>query len=115
MAAPRIAIVDVTDLEGFGRIPPCADPSFDHRSCDYWEDADRGSKAIRLDWLEPRRAQPEPEPRRSSAANPFLADLEERSKDPFAALGAGGGAFNPFLADDGDADANPFAPRRAQR
>ena len=28
-------------------VPPCADPAFDHRSCDYWEDADRGSKAAR--------------------------------------------------------------------
>ncbi len=40
-------IVDVTDEAGFGRIPPCADPRFDHRTCDYWEDADRGSQANR--------------------------------------------------------------------
>ena len=48
-----IRIVDVTDEATFGSIPPCADPGFDHRSCDYWEDADRGSKAARLSWLEP--------------------------------------------------------------
>jgi hypothetical protein len=48
-----ITILDVTDPATFGRIPPCADPGFDHRSCDYWEDADRGSKAARLSWLEP--------------------------------------------------------------
>ena len=47
-----IRIVDVTDEATFGPIPPCADPGFDHRSCDYWEDADRGSKAARLAWLE---------------------------------------------------------------
>lgn len=41
----NIEIVDVTDGLAFGRVPPCADPSFDHRTCDYWEDADRGSKA----------------------------------------------------------------------
>jgi hypothetical protein len=42
-----IRIVDVTDTESFGLVPPCADPGFDHRTCDYWEDADRGSKASR--------------------------------------------------------------------
>ena len=113
----RITIVDVTDEATFGLIPPCADPSFDHRSCDYWEDADRGSKAIRLAWLEPPAAQavPEPQPRPNTAANPFLADLEERSDNPFAPPGGRGGAFNPFLADDDQADDNPFAPRRAAR
>jgi hypothetical protein len=48
-----IRILDITDADSFGRIPPCADPGFDHRSCDYWEDAARGSKAARLSWLEP--------------------------------------------------------------
>src|SRR5258705_1059921 len=48
-----ITILDVTDPATFGRIPPCADPGFDHRSCDYWEDTDRGSKASRLSWLQP--------------------------------------------------------------
>ena len=58
-----IRIVDVTDEPAFGRIPPCADPGFDHRSCDYWEDADRGSKAARLVWLEPRPGAPRRAPR----------------------------------------------------
>jgi len=111
----RITIVDITDETTFGRIPPCADPTFDHRSCDYWEDADRGSKAIRLDWLEPRQTDPAPPPRPSAASNPFLADLEERGANPFAPLGGGGGAFNPFLDDDDTADDNPFAPRKAAR
>jgi hypothetical protein len=110
----RIAIVDVTDEDSFGLLPPCADPTFDHRSCDYWEDADRGSKAIRLGWLEPRPTEPSPAPRPSPPANPFLADLEERSANPFAPPGGGGGTSNPFLADDA-VDDNPFAPRRAPR
>jgi len=46
-----VRIVDVTDEVGFGRIPPCADPGFDHRTCDFWEDDRRGSKAARLAWL----------------------------------------------------------------
>ena len=109
----RIAIVDVTDESTYALLPPCADPGFDHRSCDYWEDADRGSKAIRLDWIEPGAA-PAPEPlRRAEAANPFLADLEERRANPFAALD--GGAANPLLPDDDRAADNPFAPRRAPR
>ncbi len=111
----RITIVDVTDETTFGRIPPCADASFDHRSCDYWEDADRGSKAIRLDWLEPRRRDPEPPPPPAPTSNPFLADLEERNANPFAPPGAAGGGFNPFLDADDTADENPFAPRRAPR
>ena len=111
----RITIVDITDETTFGRIPPCADPTFDHRSCDYWEDADRGSKAIRLDWLEPPQTDPAPPPRPSAASNPFLADLEKRGANPFAPPGGGGGAFNPFLDDDVAADDNPFAPRKAAR
>ncbi len=109
-----IRIVDVTDRDGFGRIPPCADPGFDHRTCDYWEDAERGSKASRLAWLEPPAA-PEPPPARATPSNPFLADLESGSPfNPFA--GAGGPASNPFApdADDGASD-NPFAPRRPAR
>jgi hypothetical protein len=113
--AARITIVDVTDQATFGLLPPCADPSFDHRSCDYWEDADRGSKVIRLPWIEPPSAEPDPSPRPSPAANPFLADLEERTANPFAPPGGREGTFNPFLSDDDAADDNPFAPRRTGR
>ena len=51
-----IRIVDVTDDPTFALLPPCADPGFDHRSCDYWEDADRGSKAARASWFGPQAA-----------------------------------------------------------
>jgi ribosomal protein S18 acetylase RimI-like enzyme len=111
--AGSIAIVEVTDESTFALVPPCADPGFDHRSCDYWEDADRGSKAIRLDWLKPSVPQRPAQPPRA-ADNPFLADLEERTANPFAPPG-GGGTDNPFLADDDEAADNPFAPRRVRR
>ncbi|HSL76867.1 MAG TPA: hypothetical protein VK867_07975 [Candidatus Limnocylindrales bacterium] len=110
----RITIVDVTDESTFALLPPCADPSFDHRSCDYWEDADRGSKAIRLDWIEPREVSAAPPPPREPA-NPFIADVEERAANPFAPPGTGRGPFNPFLDDDAQPGENPFAPRRAPR
>jgi GNAT superfamily N-acetyltransferase len=92
-----IRIVDVEDALGFGLVPPCADPAFDHRSCDYWEDADRGSKAART-LVGPPPAAPAGRP--SLANNPFAPPSRET-------------AFNPFL-DDGDDDVeNPFLPRRA--
>lgn len=115
-ATDRIEILDVTDDATFGRIPACADPGFDHRSCDYWEDADRGSRAARLDWLQPGPAVTPVSTPRPAAANPFLADLEERASNPFAPPGASGPTRNPFLVDDPTAASdNPFAPRRAPR
>jgi hypothetical protein len=98
-----IRIVDVVDEASFGLIPPCADPRFDHRTCDYWEDADRGSKAARPSWL---TASPPPAPApRPTTGNPFLDELAEREapvSNPFAPAG---GAF---------AD-NPFAPKPKAR
>jgi ribosomal protein S18 acetylase RimI-like enzyme len=110
----RVTILDVTDESTFGRIPACADPGFDHRSCDYWEDARSGSKAARLSWLEPSSGAPAAPRPAAAAANPFLADLAERPANAFAPLGVGGPAVNPFLVDDDEALDNPFAPRRAE-
>src|SRR5512133_3492942 len=78
-----IRIVDVTDDATFRLLPPCADPGFDHRSCDYWEDADRGSKAARLSWLSGGAA---PAPARPSRpANPFGDDASAAAPaNPFA-------------------------------
>jgi hypothetical protein len=115
-----LRIVDVTDEDSFALVPPCADPGFDHRSCDYWEDADRGSKAARLSWLETASATaPKPPP-----ANPFASaggpaveadDVPETPPNPFA-RSATAPAFNPFAVDDGDPIGdNPFAPRRSVR
>jgi hypothetical protein len=100
----EIRIVDVTDLNAFALVPPCADPGFDHRSCDYWEDADRGSKAARATWLQSDTAKP-------AADRPALAH------NPFAPPASTSTAFNPFLDDPDEPPGsdNPFAPtsRRA--
>jgi ribosomal protein S18 acetylase RimI-like enzyme len=109
-----IRVIDVVDDEGFQRVPPCADPGFDHRSCDYWEDAARGSKAARLSWLQGGAGSSSTGPAsvRQARPNPFLADLaaaEPAPANPFAAA-----RRNPFASpvdevDDGPA-VNPFAP-----
>jgi GNAT superfamily N-acetyltransferase len=93
-----LRIVDVDDLDAFKALPPCADPGFDHRTCDYWEDAERGSRAARSAWLE----APTPPP----PSKPSLSD------NPFAPAPSGP-AFNPFLEGGGGDDEpdNPFAPR----
>ena len=75
-------IVDVTDTGSFGLVPPCADARFDHRTCDYWEDADRGTKASRPGWLE--ATAPKPAARTTVADNPFAPPA---GREP---------AFNPF-------------------
>ncbi|HVL54139.1 MAG TPA: hypothetical protein VM344_07735, partial [Vitreimonas sp.] len=98
-------IVDVTDESSFALVPPCADPGFDHRSCDYWEDADRGSKAARLSWLESRPAGP---PSRPRTGNPFLDEADEPEFNPFVP-GPSGPPLNPFLDEDEPIN-NPFAP-----
>ena len=110
---PEIRILDVRDAGGFARIPPCADPGFDHRSCDYWEDADRGSKAARLSWWDPSAAPtPAPTPK---AANPFAPPSSGPAFNPFAPAGSRA-SFNPFGDDDDDEPSdNPFAPRREAR
>jgi ribosomal protein S18 acetylase RimI-like enzyme len=122
-----IRIVDVIDEPSFGLVPPCADPSFDHRTCDYWEDADRGSKASRPGWL---TAAAQPAPKRPPA-NPFAPEAvafgdagnaDAAATDPappanpFAPPDAAAPSFNPFAVDDVDPLAdNPFAPSRARR
>lgn len=100
----ELRIVDVADLEAFRLLPPCADPGFDHRTCNYWEDADRGSKAARSSWLETVRA-------------PIPASRPALVHNPFAPPAARGAALNPFLVAGEDADEdldNPFAPRVVQ-
>ncbi len=112
----RIRIVDVTGAATFGLLPPCADPSFDHRSCDYWEDADRGSRAHRASWI---RTGDTPgsdatTPPRRPPSNPFLADLEARDDNPFALKREA--PANLFALDERATPAdNPFAPKRAAR
>src|SRR3954447_5701739 len=105
--ASRLRFLDVLDRNSFDLVPPCADPRFDHRSCDYWEDADRGSKAARSSWLAGTPSStPAAPPARSKPANPLLADLEAASpqSNPFAAARPA----NPFLT-PGDEDEGPIA------
>jgi ribosomal protein S18 acetylase RimI-like enzyme len=93
-----IEIVDITGVESFARIPPCAVARFDHRTCDYWEDAERGSKANRPAWLESRSPEP---------TTPVPA-----TDNPFAPPPRADGLVNPFLASDPSTTLtdNPFAP-----
>src|SRR3981081_2856779 len=98
MAAIRIE--DIVDEASFGLVPPCADPSFDHRSCDYWEDAHRRSRAARS--IAPAVPRPPVRP-----PNPFGDDdADEAVANPFLPASKGP-AFNPFARPDGDAPANP--------
>ena len=107
-----IRIVDITDEAGLRRIPPCVDPGFDHRTCDYWEDDRRGSKAARLSWLEPA-PPPAPEPERPF--NPFAPAPSAPAVNPFdprSSQGASRVLLDPFGDDDAEPIDNPFAPRR---
>ena len=103
-------IVEVTDADSFGLIPPCADPRFDHRTCDYWEDADRGSKQSRPSWLDVAAPQVIRTP--GLPDNPFAPPARDALDNPFAPAGGGGGGL---LAADNDLfalpDDNPFAPK----
>lgn len=106
-------IVDVGDGDSFGLMPPCADKRFDHRTCDYWEDAARGSKDNRPSWLTARPATPEPAPKIGLHDNPFAPDdLAAEEPNPFA-LAARADIPDAFADDDMFAVPfdNPFAPR----
>ncbi len=96
----EIEILDVTEAATFGLLPPCADPRFDHRSCDYWEDEVHGSKAARASWWE--ACAPIPAPLAPTRAdNPFASPMREADD------------FNPFAPTAGgstEPDFNPFAP-----
>jgi GNAT superfamily N-acetyltransferase len=119
----RLRFVDVLDEPAFGRIPPCADPRFDHRSCDYWEDADRGSRDARSAWLTAPAAPPSRAP---VADNPFAppataadrrgdalaALLGQEDDDPFDPFGGQGESLDDIAPDD--PGWNPFAPATAR-
>lgn len=101
-----LEIIDVTDAISFGLLPPCADPRFDHRSCDYWENDLSGAKTARPSWWQTRKAPPPPPP--------------PPPDNPFAPSGPTADEFNPFAQPRGDGgltdgllaapDVNPFAP-----
>lgn len=111
-----LRIIDIGDDSDFRRIPPCADPRFDHRTCDFWEDVDRGSRDARPSWLHAPVSAPPPS-RPAVPDNPFAPAPRNEDWNPFATGGAPGGTgglgnpFDPF-ADDADETPpdNPFAP-----
>ena len=116
---PGLRIVDVQDEAAFAAIPPCADPRFDHRTCDYWENADRGSNRVRADWLTAPAPMAAARPSAAPADNPFLPS-SDRSADLAAALRDVGPTTQSILAAATDVFGgddlfatpgwNPFAP-----
>jgi hypothetical protein len=108
-----LRIVDVHDTASFEVIPPCADPRFDHRTCDYWEDADRGSKLARPAMLQ--TSAPAPRTRPALDDNPFAPPRADPLDNPFVPASRDL-ALRALAAedDDDDDDWNPFAPRTAR-
>ena len=115
---PGVEIVDVADEASLALLPPCADPRFDHRSCDYWEDGVRGSKTARASWWQASPAPASGGTPRVVPDNPFApAPDREPAFNPFAPA-PGGPSADPraFLVDAGADDAvtaptiNPFLP-----
>jgi hypothetical protein len=106
----ELRIVDVSDDATLRLLPPCADQRFDHRTCDYWEDAARGSKSSRPSWLEVRVAPIQAAPVESD--NPFAPPAQAEIDNPFAPSPRASLA-DPF-GDPDDLFAapvdNPFAP-----
>lgn len=102
-----LRFVDVLHRAAFDRIPPCADARFDHRTCDYWEDADRGSKLHRPGMLV--AGAPAPRPKPSLEGNPF-AVAREAADNPFLAPRRQVAIEALAVDDDEPADFNPFAP-----
>jgi hypothetical protein len=127
MSGRSITVLDIVDEDDFAVLPPCIDPRFDHRSCDYWEDEVRGSKAARPGWWEAdpateRRSTSSPTgsnpfaPPSGTAVNPFAPNSAASSGyNPFAPSGASDHATNPFALDGDDAALNPFAPPPVDR
>lgn len=108
-------IVEITDTESFGLAPPCADARFDHRTCDYWEDADRGSKSSRPSLLEVRAPVVNRAPKLEE--NPFAPPPRQEPPNPFALPpkdSAAKAAFPANLFADDDLFTppaeNPFVP-----
>ena len=108
--AMAIRIVDVTDDATFALLPPCADPGFDHRSCDYWEDADRGSKAARALVARAAPRPPAPAaPRRGRATR--SPTRRRRARRSTRSRPAPKPTFNPFPPTTTTTPVdNPFAP-----
>jgi GNAT superfamily N-acetyltransferase len=83
---PELRFHDVRDATTFAGLPACADPRFDHRTCDYWENAERGSNLSRPGWLQAAPAPTAPtRPSSPFADNPF-APPSDSAQDTAADL-----------------------------
>jgi hypothetical protein len=111
-----IEIVDVTDEDALALLPPCADLRFDHRSCDYWEDETRGSKAARPSWWQAAsRAAPVPRPP-AAVDNPFAPPPRPADFNPFLpSPDLTGEAWDLLAGEEAGrvegTGGNPFAPQ----
>jgi GNAT superfamily N-acetyltransferase len=91
------AIIEILDREAFDQLPPCADPRFDHRSCDYWEDEVRGLKSARPSWWTAGPRPASPPPPLGLEDNPFAPRGDAlREVNPFAPVPGEDAGFNPF-------------------
>ena len=106
----------MTDERAFGRLPPCQDPRFDHRSCDYWENEARGSKASRPSWWQATPARPTARSKPADQPNPFAPGEKDDDFNPFART-AVAAAPDPDAGDDPFVTQafNPFAPAPTNR
>lgn len=106
----EVRILEVVDEDTFALLPPCADQRFDHRTCDYWENAERGTKLYRPQLLQAER-RPAAGPRPAIEGNPFASAGDVVAENPFMPAGR---AAVPDAFADGDLLAmpteNPFAP-----
>ena len=104
-AMATIEIVDLTDEARFGLVPPCADQAFDHRTCDYWEDADSGSKASRPRWLPAGAAGST-----AGAAGSTTGAAGSTAGAAGSTAGAAGSTAGSTGAISAERSSNPFAP-----
>ena len=110
-----MTIIDVIDDASFAMVPPCADPAFDHRTCDYWEDAERGTKKARsIATTQGGATAARPTTPAGLADNPFAVPKREQAFNPFLE-GVRQAARNPFLDDLDRPAENPFLPGRPLR
>jgi GNAT superfamily N-acetyltransferase len=115
---PELRFVDVLDTPTFESLPPCADERFDHRTCDYWEDADRGSRTARPSWLAASAPAPSRPRQAVDTDNPFAPPVRHEADNPFLPASRGG-AVSPTPFGLGASDApdaidsgfNPFLPQ----
>jgi GNAT superfamily N-acetyltransferase len=109
----EVRVIDIVDEASFALVPACADAGFDHRTCDYWEDADRGSKAARPGWLTGGPARPAPAVPNLEDDNPFRPSRAPAGGSGPEEAATIASALDPLDGDDLFATPawNPFAPR----